>query len=172
MVVSKRHLTQSSSNPKGQEDRDAVSIFLLENNSTVTQKDTFPPLVLRPFPCWLWPLWPGCVNRWMQSCLLPVSLCLPTMVRQEAGQTAVSLSQCWILSARCEEDLVTSLLWNSPLARLREGGDYESISGCLYIPFLIRRCWSTGVFSNVAMTGYTGSESNHMSQKIRTVLNC
>lgn len=76
-------------------------------------------LDLSPFPCCLWPLWPGCVNRWMHPCLLPVSLCLPTMLRQEAGQTAVSLSQYWILSARCEEDMVTSLLWDSLVTKAR-----------------------------------------------------
>ena len=74
------------------------------------------------------PLWPGRVNRWMHPCLPSVSVCLPTMVRQEAGQTAVSPSQGWIVffSARCEEDAVTSPLWDSLVTKARK----EEETGC------------------------------------------
>lgn len=44
---------------------------------------------------------------------------LPVTVRQDASQTVVSLRQCWILSSRCEEDWVTSLLRDCLLTKAR-----------------------------------------------------
>lgn len=75
----------------------------VKSNSTVAPLDISSLLSWTLSPCCfgacaLVVLTGGCTSVYCPS------LCLPRMVRQEAGQTAVSLSQCWILSARCEED--------------------------------------------------------------------